>query len=101
VGYKCLSCEIDFLSPFSNSTLYAWNTVHVPRVLHQHLAVHLILCIIYYLLPAVSMPIDNVYLHSILGYTHVHKAYGGVIDRRGQQNIVYGTLVGLTKQFEA
>jgi hypothetical protein len=28
VGYKCLSCEIDFLSPFSNSTLYAWNTVH-------------------------------------------------------------------------
>ena len=28
VGCKCLACDFDFLSPFSNSTLFVWNTVH-------------------------------------------------------------------------
>ncbi len=34
----------------------------------------------------------------MLGYAHVHKAYGGAVDRRGQQNFVFGTLVGLNYQ---
>jgi hypothetical protein len=38
---------------------------------------------------------------SMLGYAHVHKAYGSAVDRCGQQNIVFGTLVGLIKRFEA
>ena len=29
VGCKCLACDFDFLSLFSNSTLFAWNTVVV------------------------------------------------------------------------
>ncbi len=66
------------------------------HVLHQHLAVHLHDSLYISALCSI-VPVDDLYLHSMLGYAHVHKAYEGAVDRHGQQNIVFGTLVGLTK----
>jgi hypothetical protein len=64
--------------------------VHVHDSLYLHTA-------------AVCVLMDDLYLHVMLyvGCAHVHKAHGGAVDRRGQQNTVFGTLVGLTKRFEA
>ena len=64
--------------------------------MHLHLTVHLIVYT-----AAVCLLVDDLYLHSMLGCVHVHKAHGDAIDRRGQENTVFGTLLGLTKQFEA
>ena len=40
-------------------------------------------------------------LGCVHAYVHVRKAHGGAVDRRGQENTVFGTLLGLTKRFEA
>jgi hypothetical protein len=37
----------------------------------------------------------------MLSCAHEQKAHGGAVDRRGQQNAAFTTLVDLTKQFEA
>jgi hypothetical protein len=59
---------------------------HIPRVLHLHLHT-----------AAVCVLDDDLYLHIMLGCAHVHKAHGGAVDRRGQQNTIFGTFIGLTK----
>ena len=51
--------------------------------------------------------VDDLYLRNImlgyimLGYAHEQKAHGGAVDRCGQQNAVFVTLVGPIKRFEA
>ncbi len=47
------------------------------------------------------MLVDDLYLHLMLGCAHEQKAHGGAIDRSGQQNAVFATLVGLIQRFEA
>ncbi len=50
---------------------------------------------------AVCVLVNDPYLYILLGCVHVHKAHGGVVYRRGEQNTVFGTLVGLTNRFKA
>jgi hypothetical protein len=45
--------------------------------------------------------VDDLYLHLMLGCAHEQKAHGGAVDRRGQQNAVFATLMGLTQRFKA
>jgi hypothetical protein len=62
--------------------------------------VKILVCLSLYLdleTAVVCVLVDDLYL----GYAHVHKVRGGAVDRRGEQNTIFGTLVGLTRPFEA
>ena len=52
-----------------------------------------------------EQPVDDLYLHKLLcqvvRMSREHIIIVGSVHRRGQQNAVFGTLVGLAKRFEA
>ena len=66
--------------------------IHRQQIIHVHLHPETV-CVYF---------VDDLYLHNImLGCAHEQKAYGGGVDRCGQQNAVFVTLVGPIKRFKA
>ena len=48
-----------------------------------------------------AVPVDDLYLHIVPGCAHERKHMVDSVDRRGQQNALFVTLMDLAKRFEA